>query len=189
MKMPRFQFSLRTLLLAFIPVGLAIAALVNANYLWANAVLTVTLALLGTSLVGWIWTLKKARAFWSGFAVFGWGYMLLAFGPWFSEHVSANLISHQVLETSASLFGHQAAIGQNVSTFWENKDWSRQAGFVTDQKYRASIGRTMHYWDYLFVGHCLFTLISGLAGGFIGCWFYARRDIHAKEQSLDDRCN
>lgn len=184
--MPRIQFSLRTLLLAFIPIGLAIAALVNANFYWANAALTVTLACLGVSIVGWIWCSGRARAFWSGFAVLGCGYMLLTFVPWFDEHVGRSLISQQVLEKSAGLFGYDTprATGERDETFWDYKDFSRNTEFTNDQKYLNSIRGITHYWDYLFTGHCLFTLLSGLAGGLLANWFYARCEIQAKDGAV-----
>jgi hypothetical protein len=47
----------------------------------------------------------------------------------------------------------------------------------------------LHYWDYLLIGHCLFTLLSGLAGGFLARWFFARREIQALERSFDDCFN
>jgi hypothetical protein len=183
--MPRIQFSLRTLLLAFIPIGLAIAALVNANYYWANAALTVTLACLGASIVGWLWCPGRGRAFWSGFAIFGCGYMLLAFGPWFDEHVGRSLISQQILERSAGLFGHQADLGPHeVSTFWQNKNFGRQAEFVSDPSYFASVGRMLHYWDYLLIGHCVFTLLSGLAGALLASRFCTRREIKGESRTV-----
>jgi hypothetical protein len=150
--MPRFQFSLRNLLLTFIPAGLAVAALVNANENWANIALTVTLACLGISIVGWIWCLHGARAFWSGFTVFGCGYMLLIVRPWFVENMGRFLISNQILESAAGLFGHLA---DNSS--------------------------------YLLVGHCLFTLLSGLFGGLVGRWLYARREIMTTKDKIGTR--
>jgi hypothetical protein len=177
--MPRIQFSLRTLLLFFIPVALAIAALVNANFYWANATLTVTLACLGASIIGWIWCLGRASAFWSGFTIFGCGYAILTFAPWFDEHIGINLISFQILEKSAGLAGHQPVIDPKVpSSVWEARQWCKEAELSKDQK--ISVMRpALHYFDYLFIGHCLFTLLSGLLGGFIGRWFYSRREIQA----------
>jgi hypothetical protein len=174
--MSRLQFSLRTLLLAFIPIGLAVAALANANYYWANAALNVTLACLGISLIASMWSRKRTRAFWSGFAVFGCGYMLLAFGPWFDSHIGKNLISQQVLERSASLFGHKIPFGLPLvmDSIWSNKDASWEMEYMKKQ-YPAATANNI--WDYLFVGHCLFALLSGLLGGFIGICFYMRSEI------------
>jgi hypothetical protein len=184
--MPRIQFSLRTLLLVFIPVALAFAALINANYIWANAVLSVTIACLGISLIACIWTSQKSRAFWSGFAIFGCGYMLLTFAPWLDEHIGVSLISQQLLEKSARLFGHEVEASneaflsrRNFSRYWENKIYVVLKDASTGKE--VSSRMVLYFWDYMLIGHCLFTLLSGLLGGLIGRWFYSRHKIQASK--------
>src|SRR5262249_876529 len=71
--------------------GLAVAALRNASDLWASLVFLATLGLLATALVGILQRRARARAFWQGFALFGWGYLVVAFGPWFADSVAPKL--------------------------------------------------------------------------------------------------
>jgi hypothetical protein len=78
--------------------AVGLAALRNANELWAGVVVLVTMALLGSALLGVIHQQGTDRAWWLGFGVFTGGYLLLSLGPWFSEHIQPTLATTQLLE-------------------------------------------------------------------------------------------
>lgn len=71
--------------------SVCLAALRNANELWAGMLFLLTFTMLGISILGIIYLKGEDRAWWLGFFLFGGGYTLLAFGPWFSERVGPNL--------------------------------------------------------------------------------------------------
>jgi hypothetical protein len=77
--------------------AVALAALRNASELWAGITLLIALGALGTALLGVIYQQGKDRAWWLGFALFGGGYLTLAFAPWFSEEVGLKLATTQLL--------------------------------------------------------------------------------------------
>jgi hypothetical protein len=60
-----------------IVLGTGMAALKSASVLWTNAASTVVLALFLSAVVGAIYLRGADRAYWVGFAVFGWGYLVL----------------------------------------------------------------------------------------------------------------
>ena len=74
--------SITTLMAVVILAGLAFAALRSASELWFSAFYTATVLLLLRAVVSARFRRGDARAFWFGFAVFGWGVFLLAMGPW-----------------------------------------------------------------------------------------------------------
>jgi hypothetical protein len=78
-------------------LAVGLAALRDANPLWACALMLATAAALGTALFGALHGRGLTRAWWLGFLVFAGGYSVLAFGPWFSEHIGPGLATTQVL--------------------------------------------------------------------------------------------
>jgi hypothetical protein len=62
-------------------VGLGFAALRNANDFWAIATFNLAIFLNSTALVAAIVRRGRARAAWTGFAVFGWAYLLVDLLP------------------------------------------------------------------------------------------------------------
>jgi hypothetical protein len=76
-----FQFSIKALLGLTVFVALGCAALLNASEWWASAACTVTLAVLLIAVLASIFRWGPRRAFWLGFAIVGWAYVLLTFWP------------------------------------------------------------------------------------------------------------
>src|SRR5437764_12859601 len=97
MRRPRVRFTVSSALGAVLALAIGLAALRDANGLWAGVLMLVTLAALGTALLGVIEGRGEVRARWLGFLVFAGGYSVLAFGPWFSEQVRPTLATTQVL--------------------------------------------------------------------------------------------
>ena len=64
------------ILIAFLGTGAA--SLLNASRLWAGIIPMLTTMLLLASILGVIYRSGESRAAWAGFAVFGWGFVLLS---------------------------------------------------------------------------------------------------------------
>jgi hypothetical protein len=62
-------------------VAFAIAALRNANELWASATFTFALLAISAALFGAIARKGRARMPWAGFAVFGWASLITGLSP------------------------------------------------------------------------------------------------------------
>ena len=79
-------------------VGVASASLMPACREWAPSValsFVVFLLLLSVPLAQHH---RALRAYFTGFAFVGWGYMLIAFSPWFESNVGRQLIAHPIAE-------------------------------------------------------------------------------------------
>jgi hypothetical protein len=80
--MPRIRISLATLL-GFIAVSaLGLAGMISASSLWTAAAATVTLAVLLAAVLAAFLLAGSDRAFWAGFALFGWAYLMLVNWDW-----------------------------------------------------------------------------------------------------------
>jgi hypothetical protein len=80
--MNRPRISLAGLMVLVVVLGFGFAALRDASETWAGIVLLLTLGLLGVSILGVVYRREARRAWWVGFALFGWGYVALTLAPW-----------------------------------------------------------------------------------------------------------
>lgn len=87
--MPRFQFSLRALLGATAFVAVACSTLLYASATIASVVFTLTVVVLLAAVAAALFRRGAARAFWVGFAIFGWAYLLLA--QWPAPHIGMGI--------------------------------------------------------------------------------------------------
>ncbi len=75
------RFSIAGLMGVVLIVAIGLAALRTASNTWAGVIFLATCSVLALSIVGVICRRESERAWWLGFAIFGWGYMALAFWP------------------------------------------------------------------------------------------------------------
>ena len=79
--MSRPHFSLGTLLLMVLSAGVAFAALKSPSELWASALFTTAVAVLLVAVLWAVHRRDRSRAYWLGFALFGWVYLILSLVP------------------------------------------------------------------------------------------------------------
>ena len=96
MKFPRFSIASLLVTVAICAIGMA--CLMFASTPWAGMLLSVTLAALTLALLGVFYRRGERRAFWAGFALCGWIYMTMSFGPWFKDYVRPRLVTSHLLE-------------------------------------------------------------------------------------------
>jgi hypothetical protein len=77
--MRTFRFPIAALMAAVLIVALGLAALRNSSATWAGVMLLLTCGVLCLAVVGVVCGGDARRAWWLGFALFGWAYLLLAF--------------------------------------------------------------------------------------------------------------
>jgi hypothetical protein len=79
--MSRLRFTIAQMMAVVLLVGFGFAALHNANGVWASATYTLAIVMIAAALVGAFVRRGRARAPWTGFAVFGWSYLLVVHLP------------------------------------------------------------------------------------------------------------
>jgi hypothetical protein len=79
--MKRFHLSIMGLMMLVLLVALGAVALRGGTALWASVTFAAVLALLSTGVLCGIFRRGRAQVGWAGFALFGWPYLIAAFGP------------------------------------------------------------------------------------------------------------
>jgi hypothetical protein len=75
------RFSIRSVMAFVLVAAICLAALRNANELWAGLMITVAYGAVATALIGALILPDKERYAWAGFAVFSGGYFIISLGP------------------------------------------------------------------------------------------------------------
>jgi hypothetical protein len=124
--------------------SLGLAALSQATETSAGLVFLVTAVVLGLAVVGVVCRGKRERSWWFGFALFGWGYLKLAFfwnGCWRPQLVTMTLTDALLSKLGASPIP--------LSTSSPNSSF---------------LDRVSPSWQ---VGHCLWSLLFAVLGGIL----------------------
>src|SRR4051794_21139309 len=79
------RVSILGMMAIIVATAMAFAALRSASDLWFSTTSTFCTVLLLVALIAARFRRGSERAFWFGFAVFGWGFFRLGLGPWASE--------------------------------------------------------------------------------------------------------
>ena len=79
--MRRFRFHIGTLLILVLILGVGFAALRESDETWDSSIFSPTLGMLSVSILLAVHRTETRRAFWLGFALFGWTYVGLSLVP------------------------------------------------------------------------------------------------------------
>jgi hypothetical protein len=197
--MRRPRVSLAGLMGFILVCGLGIAALRDASETWAGVMLLATLGLLAAAVLGVVYRRGGRRARWLGFALFGWGYLVLTFGPWFVSEVRPKLPTSKLLNDLHARLNPSPepvlAIVHRVNTNTQpvriaiGSDLVRADEIKLSRMLVSPPNRTNYLTlraklltvsgnaeDFQSVGHCLLALLVGLVGAMIARWFHASRE-------------
>lgn len=156
------QFTLKDILLGTTAVTVSCTALTFASWFWATLYFTGAMTMLLTAVVFSCVSREAQRAYWVGFAVFGWGYFIILHSTWLDTETQVQnwrLFSDGPLFTSAIL------------------DWlySNVLSLIHPQPQTDGFGQpipgTSSYPlgpNFARVGHSIFALLFALLGGEIG---------------------
>jgi hypothetical protein len=196
--MKRFRFHLGTLVILTLLLGVGFAALRESNEMWDSSILSITLAGLMTSMLLAIHRTDERRAFWLGFALFGWTYLGLSLVP----SIESRLLTSKVLAYLDSKVPRSSPAGLTdldpyFSGSWDglfvnnpqpnalvlnkgNGDWIvdvTAAGSNPTIFRNILAGRTVTWFgtteNFIRIGHSLAAMIVALLGGYISRRLYA----------------
>jgi hypothetical protein len=188
--------------------AIGLAAIRNANSLWAGMMLLTALAVVGIAVMGAVILRGKERYWWAGFAFFGGAYLAIAVGPWLSPWFQPLLGTTDLLRYSydrmnpsegpplndaelAAFDSRRSALVQHLERITGIARNAHDPAIVVlrrqlarlDAELAASKNSGPLYEHFQSVGHSLFTLLAGLVGGTVAVWFYARRERQEREGS------
>ena len=183
------RFSLRGLFGAVSFLAVGCGALIYASPLVSKLIFTAAIVVLLAAAVLAFCRFGAARAFWAGFACFGFAYLWLTCGQWQSPdgtvplrdrlvttdlllHCQRALPSNQPIATTTVAGSPVPVVGYAVPVFF---DAAASSGFSPG--YPASMGSSVvataagpamvDHSDFLTTGHGLFTIAFALLGGII----------------------
>jgi hypothetical protein len=158
--MTRFRFTIAGFFLVLTLVALGLAATVSQSDLAGSAAYTLFLALLCLALAGAILQTLPARAFWLGFALFGWTYWIVefeselptsqqtAFTRFFvggtstpTQSAGPTLVTRHLLSAIAARMAPNREIGAKVIAQWRGGTY--YSGVITE----ADVDRYLIVWD------------------------------------------
>lgn len=152
LRMVRLRFSLASLVAAVFVIALWCAALRQSSKLWASALFTLTVGVLFIALLGAVYDRAGRRAFWLGFSLFGWGYHLFVFGPWFRSATNELLLTTRLLKYLAERLGHGSGpIGLAVQ-----------------------LGDHWYAHPFVVIGHLLLVVVFAIIGGTVARYFLSK---------------
>lgn len=171
------RFSIKWLLIAVAAVAAGCVALLNASDLWADVVSGTVVVCLLIALIGTVASQGHRRAFCWGFAVFGWGYLLLmeTLSGW-----SLSLVTQRLLEQLHGLVAAETEIPRDE--YWEMQ--GLEPGPPVDPGGGGGLGEASGakpgmvrevlpmFGYFLKIGHAICLLLFALLGGLTGRYFH-----------------
>jgi hypothetical protein len=187
--MRRIRFNIASLLGVILVLGVGIAALRESSDLWDTAVFTLTLSALLISTLPAIHCTESKRAFWIGFALFGWMYLGFALVP----SIESRLITTKALayldtkvpgrppEVTVQFSATNAGVPLNQiqavdSTSNGNQLADSSQGTVRLWYFGPGTllsGRSGTPENFIRIGHSLLSLIAAILGGYLSHHLYA----------------
>ncbi len=174
------KFSLASLLFLVLIAALGCAALIHANEIWRQSMVTLTVSVLLIATLAA--AVNRSRAFALGFVVAGWVYLLLVFVPvvglrddlltdkavrWLYSAIHDEEVHTQSMSSVAfSADGKTWAIGNQNATV---RLWNAGAGALIKPK-----SQTVQVENFGHIGHALWVLIVACLGGAVAA-FLARK--------------
>ena len=185
--MRRFRFHIGTLLILVLILGVGFAALRESDETWDSSIFSLTLGMLSVSILLAIHRTETRRAFWLGFALFGWTYVGLSLVP----SIESRLLTTKALAyLDSNVPDRSIVIGGRVWDSWSNKQnqnnqsvnstsiaFSPQGNLVTSGNQHilrdltvtgnvvgTARGSTM---NFIRTGHSLLALIAAILGGLL----------------------
>ena len=178
--MRRIRFTIANLVAIIFILGVGFAALREPTDLWESSIFSLTLGVMLISILLAIHRSDKRRAFWLGFALFGWIYMGLSLIPsiesrlitskglaYLDSKVRGRLVLGDLfLPTNSGVGGNQF----QMVAFTPNGDQlaiSKRGGVGL---WDVTTGKLLGGWsgtteNFVRIGHSLFALLAGWFGG------------------------
>jgi len=181
-----FRFSLTALFGAVLFAAFGTAAIRFASPLWAGLTMALTVPLLFAAILGALFRLGQARAFWTGLAICGWGYLLIVLAPWFEAGVGQHLPTNYLLGYVHSLLQKQLPVTPNGAMgaggpgmpgtgMGPGGMGNSGMGMPGGGGLVGTISVGPDHSLVLRTGHALFAMLFGFIGGVTAKWFYLTR--------------
>ncbi len=150
------RFTISGLMGVVLVAAIGLAALRSGSYAWAGAMFLLACGILALATVGAVCAKPSGRAWWFGFALFGWGYLTLVFQHFYVEYPQ--------VPTDAWLRRAMPYIGPG-------NGWRPGFHGLGDDCYRQT-------------GHCLLSLVAATLGGAMAHAFFGAASVRSDQPSV-----
>jgi hypothetical protein len=180
--MRRIRFNIASLLAVILILGVGFAALRESNDLWDVGLFTLTIGVMLISVLLAVHRKEARRAFWIGFALFGWSYLALSLVPPIESRLlttkGLSYLDSKVPGRSAALTLYttiNSGIGSNqVQEVVFGIDGKQLGTSIQDQVkiWDVATGKLLAGWggtteNFVRIGHSLLALLAGWLGGLL----------------------
>jgi hypothetical protein len=184
------RFSIAGLMGVVLIVAIGLAALRSGSEIWAGVIFLTTCGVLALSIVGIFCRRDAERAWWLGFALFGWGYMALAFWPWGTSGVHRLPTSAflEWLDVKLNPSTRGASIGPAAGGMGSTINSSGVQGGM----YSVLVATTAGGFGgaggggagqpFEQVGHCLWALLFAIVGGTLASILFSTPQRRSEER-------
>jgi hypothetical protein len=180
--MRTLRFNIASLLVIILVLGVGFAALRESSDLWESGIFTLTLGILLISILLAVHRSESNRAFWLGFALFGWAYMGLTFMPSIeSRLITAKALAYLDSKVPGRSLGFWIADVSGVGSGSPSNQVQNLAFSASGSRLAISSQGQVRLWDattgkllsgwsgttanFVRIGHSLFALLVGWLGG------------------------
>jgi hypothetical protein len=176
--MRRFRVHIGTLVVAMMLLGVGLAALREPNEIWDHSIFSITLGVLLISILLAIHRTDQTRAFWLGFALFGWTYLGLSLVPSIESRMittkTLHFLDSRAFRSSPASGGlvnvkHRSLDLSFVNSLQQSAHYGHKGntGWVRDAA-TAGLGRSSGTTgNIVSIAHSLVTLIAAFVGGLL----------------------
>ncbi len=170
------RFTIAGLMGAVLAAAIGLAALRTASETWAGVMLLLTCGVLALAVVGVVCRGESERAWWLGFALFGWGYLALAF--WCGNRARSprlpTLMWLDAVGTKLGLPPHDGGMGAGVLSGLRSIGIRGIHGSVgAFGGFGGNAGAGGVDESFAQVGHCLWALLLAILGGILASILFA----------------
>jgi hypothetical protein len=207
LSLPKLRFSIRQLLIGtgFIAVGCVALRSASAN--WVAAMLGLTIVMLAAAVLCAVFRGRAERAFWIGFAVFGWLYVVVLMYGWSiapnqSQGVRNPLLPDRLATTRIAAWLHERLFPVTTHEIpggvAEEDPFAPPANFtpppggsIAGYSYGATstsvyVRQGPESAEFINVAHALWTLVLALCGGWLARWLYLSRPEKGRTERATD---
>jgi hypothetical protein len=187
------RFSLSTLFVSVLAVGLGCAALLNPTPLLERIVFTATVALLGGATLAGLYLPKSTRAFYGGFAVAGWLYFAIVSAPLSTETdfaLSSQSVKDRLLTTDCltlldPILAKPVPAPEVPKQIRIGITRTGEGIYSRNPEYYYPTQPVIDRAAFYNIGHLLFVLLFGAVGGTLahGWQKAARTDVKSTPES------
>ncbi len=174
--MRRFRFHLGTLVILVLLLGVGFAALRESTDLWGSSIFSIAAGMLLISILLAIHRLGSSKAFWLGFALFGWIYLALTLVP----SIESRLITTKVLDYFDSEVMPRPldiipTLPEVIRFANDNRLDINRPDIVTLAKVKLLGGSSGTSANFVRIGHSLLALVAAFLGGLLSRHLHAKR--------------